>query len=72
MWPTPTPMPTQPPPELLNIDVEQVGQDFTMGIVQGWNWLDSQPFTDVVWFIVLALVIVLGLISIRNRLQQNV
>lgn len=71
MWPTPTPLPPLPTPEFLNnVDVEQFGQDIAMGVVQGFNFFDAQPFAALVWFIVLGLIILFGLMSIRKRLED--
>lgn len=71
MWPTPTPIPQSTPEYSLGVDPAQFGQDIVTGVVQGFNFLDSQPFASVIWFALLALLIIIGLMSIRNRLQQN-
>lgn len=70
MWPTPTPLPPMPTPEFLsNVDVEQIGQDFATGLVQGFNFFDAQDFAGLVWFVLLGLIILFGLMSIRKHLE---
>lgn len=71
MWPTPTPLPPMPTPELLgSLDLEGFTQDFTGGLVQGFNFFDAQPIAAVVWFVILALLILWGITSIRDHLEN--
>lgn len=72
MWPTPTPLPPMPTPEYLGgFNVDQFGQDMATGVVQGWNFFDAQPFAGLVWFVLLGLVILFGILSIRHRLASE-
>jgi hypothetical protein len=59
-----------PTPEYLNnVDINQFGQNMATGIVQGWNFFDNQPFAALVWFLLLALIIIYGIMSIRHHLE---
>jgi hypothetical protein len=69
MWPTPTPIPIQTPTYFDGIDAVQFGQDMASGMVQGFNVFDAQVFAGVIWFILLALLIIAGIISIRRHLD---
>lgn len=72
MFPTPTPFPTpdSTPAFLANIDVQQFGQSFAMDMVQGWNIFDAQTIAGLIWFILLAFIIIGGLMSIRRHLEN--
>jgi hypothetical protein len=72
MFPTPTPFPTpaSTPAFLANFDVQQFGQGFATDVVQGWNIFDAQTISGVIWFILLAFIIVGGLMSIRAHLEK--
>lgn len=70
MWPTPTPMPVQTPQFNLNIDAEQFGQDFAGNMIQGWNFFNAQPFSDLVFIVLLLFVIIGGALLIRSRLEN--
>lgn len=70
MWPTPTPIPVSTPSGLSVPDVSGLGQTIGTGVVQGWNYFNSQSFSDLVWIVCLILVIVLGIISIRSHLES--
>jgi len=69
MWPTPTPLPTQPAPDL-PFDPVEIGDNFAEGIIQGWNWFNAQPISTVIWIIVIATIIVFGLMSIKNHIES--
>jgi hypothetical protein len=69
MFPTPTPFAVQTPSYFDGIDVEQFGQNMATGMVQGFNVFDAQAFAGVIWFILLALLIIAGIISIRRHLD---
>lgn len=70
MWPTPTPLPPFPTPEYLgSFDAAAFGQNIAGGVVNGFVVFDAQPIAGLVWFILLALIIILGLMSIRARLE---
>ncbi len=70
MWPTPTPIPTSPPPDILPLDPAAITQTFADGIVQGFNWFDTQPVATAFWFLALVLLIYLGIMSIRRHLEK--
>lgn len=70
MWPTPTPMPVQTPQFMPDIDAQQLGQDIAMGTIQGWNFFNSQSFSDVVWVILLLMTIVVGILSLKAHLES--
>lgn len=69
MYPTPTPFAVQTPTYLDGLDIAQFGQDMATGMVQGFNVFDSQVFAGVIWFILLALLIIAGVVSIRRHLD---
>lgn len=69
MWPTPTPIPTSLPPEM-PIDPAAITQTFADGIVQGFNWFDTQPIATAFFFIALISLIYLGIMSIRRHLEK--
>lgn len=68
-WVTPTPIPVQTPQFDLNIDPEQFGQDFAGNIIQGWNYFNAQTFSDLVFFVLLVMIVIIGIVIIRNRLE---
>jgi len=71
IWPTPTPLPPLSTPQFLNdFDPGGFGQNLAGGVVNGWTLFDSMPFASLVWFILLALIILLGLSSIRHHLKD--
>lgn len=70
MWPTPTPIPIGTPVIDIGIDVAQFGQDMAAGAVSGFQLFDSQGFAGVVWFILLALLILGGIMSIRKHMEN--
>lgn len=70
MGPTPTPFAIETPSYLAGFDVEQFGQDMASNMVQGFNTFDAQTFAGVIWFILLALLIIGGVVSIRNHLDS--
>ena len=70
MWPTPTPISIPTPEFLSSLDTTQFGQDVASGIVQGWNFFDTQGFAGIVWFVLVALIILMGLMSIRAHLEN--
>jgi hypothetical protein len=49
--------------------IAEFGQDMAVGMVQGFNVFDSQSFAGVIWFILLALLIIAGIVSIRRHLD---
>lgn len=69
MGPTPTPILSGTPSFDIGVDVAAFGQNMAGGFVQGWNLFDAQSFAGVVWFILLAIVIIAGLVSIRKHLD---
>lgn len=70
MWPTPTPFPQGTPQFTMPVDIPRFGQDMASGMVQGWQVLDAQPWAAFVWFILLFLLIILGVISIKRHLES--
>lgn len=70
MFPTPTPFAIETPSYLSGLDIEQFGQDMATGMVQGFNVFDAQGFAGVIWFILLALLIIGGIASIRRHLDS--
>lgn len=73
MFPTPTPIPPQPTTEFLatlSANAQGFGESFAQNMVQGWNIFDAQNFAGLVWFILLAFIIIGGLMSIRAHLQK--
>lgn len=71
MWPTPTPIPPGPTPVFLgSFDATGFGQSIASGAVQGFNFFDAQPIAGLIWFILLAVVILIGLASIRAHLEN--
>lgn len=70
MWPTPTPIPVQTPQFVPNIDGAQMGQTMASGMIQGWNFFNSQSFSDIVFLIILIILIIAGMISIRAHLEK--
>jgi len=70
MFPTPTPIPIGTPQYLTNVDVAQFGQDMATGVIQGWNFFNTQSFSDLVFVMLLILVIILGALSIRKQLEK--
>lgn len=71
MWPTPTPIPTGTPPEIpLPLDPAVVTENFSNWLLQGWNMFDSHPIATVIWFIVLAVLIYAGIMSIRRHVES--
>ncbi len=70
MFPTPTPFPTPASTPFINIDAQQFGQSFAMDMVQGWNIFDGQTIAGLIWFILLAFIIIGGLMSIRKHLES--
>lgn len=70
MWPTPTPIPVSTPQFDLHLNAEQFGQDFAGNIVQGWNYFNAQSFSDVVFVVSLIMLIIIGIVVIRARLES--
>jgi hypothetical protein len=70
-WSTPTPLPPLPTPAYLSsFDAAGFGQNVAGGIVQGFNFFDAQPVAGLIWFVLLALVIIMGLLSLRNHIEN--
>ncbi|HSS99929.1 MAG TPA: hypothetical protein VLK33_23000 [Terriglobales bacterium] len=69
MFPTPTPIAIGTPQYLTNVDVNQFGQDMATGMIQGWNFFNTQSFSDLVWIMLLILIVIVGIISIRKHLE---
>lgn len=69
MFPTPTPIPIQTPVVDIGVNIEQFGQDMASGVIQGFNLFDSQGFAGVIWFVLLGLLIIGGIVSIRKHLD---
>lgn len=69
MYPTPTPFAVQTPSYLNGAEIAQFGQNMATGMVQGFNVFDSQVFAGVIWFILLGLLIIGGIVSIRRHLD---
>lgn len=69
MFPTPTPFAVQTPSYMDGAAIAEFGQDMAVGMVQGFNVFDSQSFAGVIWFILLALLIIAGIVSIRRHLD---
>ena len=70
MWPTPTPIPTQPPPTSLPFDPTQVSDNFISWMFQGWHMFDTNPIATLVWFLLLAFIIFVGVMRIRRYLES--
>jgi len=70
-WPTPTPLPPMPTPQFMgNFDAQAFGQTLATNLVQGFNFFDGQTFAGIVWFVLLAIIILMGLMSIRTHLEN--
>lgn len=70
MWPTPTPIAIGTPQFNPNIDGVQMGHDMASGMIQGWNLFNSNSFSDVVFVILIIIAVVVGIVSIRARLEN--
>jgi hypothetical protein len=53
-----------------NFDAQAFGQTLATNLVQGFNFFDGQTFAGIVWFVLLAIIILMGLMSIRTHLEN--
>jgi len=69
MWPTPTPMPTAvlpTPPVDPSAFTAKIAENF----LQGWQMFDNNSIGTLVWFIAVALIVFVGLMSIRRHIES--
>jgi hypothetical protein len=69
MFPTPTPIAIGTPQYLNNVDINQFGQDMATGVVQGWNFFNTQSFSDFVFVALLIIIVIIGVVTIRKHLE---
>lgn len=70
-WPTPTPIPALPTPEFLgSFDAGAFGQSLAQNIVGGFNFFDSQPLAGLIWFVIFAAILLMGLMSLKTHIES--